>query len=328
MVDPRLITTNPYPVDITAPDISAYKKGYDGRGQQAVDYIHTFTTQKAGPHVMISAVVHGNELCGANVVDWLLTNDIRPLSGTLSLGFMNVDAFLSYDPSHPDLSRWVDEDFNRIWSPGTMDDPDRPQTSEICRGKAVRHVIAEVDLLLDIHSMHKPCDPLMMAGLCAKGRQLAQSVDMGMRTVTDQGHKEGMRMRDFGAFSDPERSQNALLVECGQHWDKRTQDVAFETMVRFLRCTGIMEEEFGAEWLENPLVGPKDFLDVQDIITVETEHFTFAKDWQGLEELQKGQLIGTDQGTIYKAPFDPTVLIMPDKRLIPGKTAVRLAQKL
>ncbi len=87
-----------------------------------------------------------------------------------------------------------------------------------------------------------------------------------------------------------------------------------------------MEEEFGAEWLKTPS-RPKDFLDVQDIITVETEHFTFAKIAR-FGELPKGQLIGTDQGTIYKAPFDPTVLIMPDKRLIPGKTAVRLAKKL
>ena len=56
MADSRLDYANEYPVEITGPDISPYKKGNTG-----IDYIHTFDSKKPGPHVLVSAVVHGNE---------------------------------------------------------------------------------------------------------------------------------------------------------------------------------------------------------------------------------------------------------------------------
>src|SRR3546814_4272341 len=78
-----------------------------------------------GPHVMIAAVVHGNELCGAIALDWLFRHDVKPLKGKLSLGFMNVAAYLSFDPANPTASRFVDEDFNRLWTAEVLDNPER-----------------------------------------------------------------------------------------------------------------------------------------------------------------------------------------------------------
>ncbi len=53
-----------YPIELIAPDISAYRAGNTG-----IDYVTTFDSGNAGPHVMISAVTHGNELCGAITLD-------------------------------------------------------------------------------------------------------------------------------------------------------------------------------------------------------------------------------------------------------------------
>ncbi|SVB51743.1 uncharacterized protein METZ01_LOCUS204597, partial [marine metagenome] len=89
-----------YPVSLVPPDISSYRTCNTG-----VDYIHQFDSGKSGPHVMISSVVHGNELCGAIAVDHMLQNNVRPLKGKLSLAFMNVDAYLSFDPDNPSASR-------------------------------------------------------------------------------------------------------------------------------------------------------------------------------------------------------------------------------
>ena len=96
MTDVMLDYENEFPVEIQAPDISAYKSGNVG-----IDYIHTFDSGKDGPHVFISAVVHGNEPCGALALDWLFKNNARPMKGKLSLGFMNVKAYLDYDPENP-----------------------------------------------------------------------------------------------------------------------------------------------------------------------------------------------------------------------------------
>ena len=55
-----------YPVELEPVDIAPYKTGNTG-----VDYVTTFDSGNPGPHVMISAVVHGNELCGAIALDFL-----------------------------------------------------------------------------------------------------------------------------------------------------------------------------------------------------------------------------------------------------------------
>ena len=56
-------------------------------------------------------------------------------------------------------------------------------------------------------------------------------------------------------------------------------------------------------------------------ILANTNHIDF-------ETLKKGVLIGKDDNEEVYAPFEETILIMPSKRLFPGKTAVRLAYKL
>ena len=48
------------PVDLLPVDISAYAEGNTG-----IDYVHGFNGPSAGPHVVVNALTHGNELCGA-----------------------------------------------------------------------------------------------------------------------------------------------------------------------------------------------------------------------------------------------------------------------
>ena len=155
-----------YPVSLTPPDISAYRAGNTG-----VEYVHQFDSGKPGAHVMVSAVVHGNELCGAIAVDHLLQNGVRPLQGKLTLAFMNVVAYHSFDPDTPTASRFVEEDFNRLWTKEVLEG-DRDSV-ELRRARAMHPIVETVDLLLDIHSMQTATTPLMMAGPLAKGRELA-----------------------------------------------------------------------------------------------------------------------------------------------------------
>src|SRR3546814_5886334 len=89
-----------HPIELTAPDIAPYKAGNTG-----IDYVTCFDSGRPGPHVMIAAVVHGNELCGAIALDWLFRHDVKPLKGKLSLGFMNVAAYPSFDPANPTADR-------------------------------------------------------------------------------------------------------------------------------------------------------------------------------------------------------------------------------
>ena len=208
-----------YPVSLTPPDISAYRAGNIG-----VEYVHQFDSGKPGPHVMISAVVHGNELCGAIAVDHLLKNEVRPLHGKLTMAFMNVEAFLRFDPENPTASRYVDEDFNRLWTTEVLDG--NRDSVELRRARELRPIVDTVDFLLDIHSMQTVTPPLMMAGPLSKGRRFAEQIGIPETVITDSGHKAGRRMRDYEGFSDPDSPKNALLVECGQHWEKSSSELA------------------------------------------------------------------------------------------------------
>jgi predicted deacylase len=321
MTDSRLDYENEYPVEIVGPDISAYKKGNVG-----IDYVHTFDSGKQGPHVLITTAVHGNEPCGVIAADWFFKQAERPTLGKLSIAIMNVKAYLAFDPKNANRTRWVDEDFNRLWGPGVLQDSSRKKSYEFLRANEVLPIVADADLLLDIHSMQKPCVPLMMAGMIDKGRELAKSVGMNMSTITDSGHAEGMRMRDFGEFSDPKSKKNSLLVECGQHWEQSSADIAIETLIRFVKHSGIMKSDFGNDYLNNSKNKEQmRFFKVGIGILIKTSEFVFAKDWQGFDHLSKGTLIGHDGKEPIIAPYEPTVLIMPTKRLFPGLTAVRLA---
>ena len=309
-----------HPVNIEAPDISPYRKGNTG-----VDYVTTLDSGKSGPHVMLSAIVHGNELCGAIALDTLMRHEVRPVAGKLTLAYMNVAAFDTFDEANPTVSRYVDEDFNRLWTREVLDG-DRDSV-ELRRARAVRPILDDVDYLLDIHSMQHTTVPLMMCGLLVKGRRLARDLGSPEHVVSDAGHAAGRRMRDYGAFGDASSPRNALLVECGQHWEPASVAVAKEISLRFLDHYEVVEPAFVEEHLTTAPPPEQRLIEVTGPITIETDDFRFTESFRGLEVIEKeGTLIGWDGNTEVRTPYDSCVLIMPSRRLRKGESAVRFGR--
>ena len=308
-----------YPVELAAPDIEPYRDGNTG-----VAYYTSFRSDRAGPHVLINAVTHGNELCGAIAVDFLFRHQVRPLCGTLTLGFANVDAYHSFDPARPTASRFIDEDFNRLWDGSTLDGP--RQSRELTRARQIRGLIDTVDMLFDIHSMQHKTPPLMMAGPLAKGRDLARALGMPRHVVCDAGHAAGKRLRDYAGFGDPASPRNALLIECGQHWESGADRVAIESTLRFLLHFGMIGRDFAAPHLTADLPAQQ-VIEVTEPVTITGDTFTFADEFRGMEVLPRaGTPIGTDGDKPVVTPYDNCVLIMPSRRLSRGQTAVRLGR--
>jgi predicted deacylase len=310
----------PYPVEIAAPDISPYRKGNTG-----IDYITTLDSGRLGPHVMIAALVHGNELSGAITLDFLLRNEVRPLRGKLTLGFLNVAAFATFDPARPEASRWVEEDFNRVWDLAVLEGP--RDSVELRRARAIRPIVDQVDFLLDLHSLQHPTAPLMLCGPTAKGRRFARSVGYPELVMSDAGHAAGRRLRDYGAFADEGSAKNALLVETGQHWRRKSVDVARETALRFLLSLDMIKRDFAVRFLSAAPTAPQKVIQVTTPVTIRTDAFRFAQPFLGLEVIAKqGTVIGWDGGEEIRTPYDDCVLVMPSRRLFPGQTAVRFGR--
>ncbi|WP_250517308.1 M14 family metallopeptidase [Caballeronia sp. INDeC2] len=313
---------NAYPIEIAFPDISAHAQGNAG-----VPYVHTFDSGIGGPHVMINALTHGNEVCGAIVVDALLRARLRPRRGRLTLAFANVDAYARFDANKPDASRFVDQDFNRVWTAQALDDTSR-DSSELRRARAMRPVIDTVDLLLDLHSMHEKSKPLIVAGPLEKGIELSAKLGTPATVICDEGHPEGRRMRDYEGFGEPSSGKNALLIECGQHWEAAAVTVARDVTARFLVLSGVIDkDDVPAGWIQP---SPREMLVVRvtEPVVAKSMDFRFADDYTGLEVFpDAGSVIGWSEGEAVKTPYDDCMLVMPSLRqLRPGVTVVRLGK--
>jgi hypothetical protein len=200
---------------------------------------------------------------------------------------------------------------------------------ELARARTLRPVVDSADFLLDIHSMQYATAPLMLAGTLDRSLALARRVGIPELIMCDAGHAAGPRMRDYGGFGDPASTKTALLIEAGQHWERRAAEVATDVMLRFLTALGILSPEDAV-----PLGGP-DFtahptqrvIQVTEAVTIAGDAFEFVQDFRGLEVLpHKGTLIGRDNGREVRTPYDDCILIMPSRRLVKGQTAVRLGR--
>jgi predicted deacylase len=310
-----------YRIEISPPDITPYRKGNSG-----VDYVQVMDSGKPGPNVMIQALTHGNEFCGAIALDFLFKEKIRPVKGKLTLAFANFAAFARFDFDDPDRSRYIDEDYNRVWSDSVLGGS--RDSAELRRARELRAFVDAADYLLDLHSMHEPCRPIMVCGMLDKGAEFARRVGVPADLLIDTGHPAGMRMRDRGGFGDPASPKNALLIECGQHWEKSSVDVAIDTTLRFLKATGIADPAWADSRLRLKPPAKQRVVRVTEPVVAQTMNFRFAKAWKGLEVIEKaGTVVAMDGDKTWRTPYDHCVLVMPSlAHLKPGTTMVRLGR--
>ena len=313
-----------YPVELTFPNLERYAAGNVG-----IPYVYTFDSGRAGPHLMINALTHGNEVCGAIIVEALLDRGLHPRLGQLTLSFANVPAYVRFDPLHPDGSRFVDQDFNRVWDAGVLDDK-RLDSHELRRARELRPIVDEVDLLLDLHSMHERSSPLIMAGPLDKAADLGRALGRPDIIIRDAGHSDGRRLRDYGEFADPASAKNALVIECGQHWELGAVDVARTSTARFLELAGVIERSDLDEswWIDPSSDHSSRVIQISDAVVATSMDFRFAQPFVGLERLpEAGTVIGWQDGQPVRTPYDDCILVQPSLRqLRPGVTVARLGR--
>ena len=300
-----------FTIEVSPPDISPWLAGNTG--------VPGFTTLESGvpgPHVAVTALMHGNELAGAIVLDRVLRAGFTPALGRLTLGFANLAAFQRFDPAQPTASRFVDEDLNRLWDPARLDGPRR--SAELDRARAMRPLIDQVDVLLDLHSMLWPSDPLILSGPTAKGRDLGCAVGTPGMVIADVGHVSGPRLIDYQRFTGPGPA-SAILVEAGQHWEKPAVDCAVACLDGLLHCTGLRQG--------TPPAAASCVAEVTIAVTAATNAFAFLREFRGGQVIpERNTLIALDGTVEIRTPYDQCMLVMPSLRPSRGHTAVRLAR--
>ncbi|MCU0943010.1 MAG: succinylglutamate desuccinylase/aspartoacylase family protein [Hydrogenophaga sp.] len=311
----------PHPVQIQPVALDAWAASGTG-----VPWVQERGGTTPGPEVLITALVHGNEFAGAIALDEFLRNGIHPRRGRITAAFCNVAAYQRFDPADPDASRFIGEDFNRLWSTSILEAP--PSSPERQRAQAIRPFADRATHLLDLHSMHEPCAPLLITGPLPRNVALAQRLGSGAQVVMDRGHADGVRMRDFGAFGDPAGGKLALLLEAGQHWEHSSVQTSRNVLMRFLVSVGSLDRiDVPHGWLLPDAVSPPP-LAVTHRVVARSLAFEFAQDYRGGETIRRaGTVVATDGAKAVTTPYDDCVLVMPSVRqLRPGVTTVRFGR--
>ena len=277
---------------------------------------HTWAALAPGPSLVVLGAVHGNEVCGAHAIvraiDDLTHGRLRLLRGRLTLvPVANPLAFAQ-------ATREGQRNLNRRFLP----QPD-PQDYEDRITHQLAPLLAQHEVLLELHSFHTPGDPFAMVGPrnnsgarepfaraaeeMALARALgAQQVVEGWLEVYDRAAGLRGELPDDEGIGTNEymRSQGgyAVTIECGQHEDPEAIDVATRAIHGALAHLELAHVPAPPRF-----AGPAARL--KDVVLRESPADRLAQDWHSFDAVQAGDVIAhRADGTPVAAPYDGCVL--------------------
>jgi predicted deacylase len=315
--------------ELPRPDLAHWRIGNTG-----VEGVWRFEGQAPGRELLVTALVHGNELCGAWALHEALHAGLRPRRGALTLAFVNLAAFDRFDPEQPQASRFIDHDLNRLWGAMPWRVAAQPPSLEQQRVLELLPFVERSQWLLDLHSMHEPGPPLGLVGPLPHHAHVALRLGAPALLVSDAGHRAGCRLRDHGAYGNAAASEHfSLLVECGWHGARRAKTVALDMLARFLVSAGSIDAaDVPSAWFDVDVdVGarPQCIVRITDTLTVaDGAAPRFAQPWRCGETIEAaGTLLGWNGREPFHTPYERCVLIMPTLvHATPGATLMRLGR--
>ncbi|WP_326537067.1 succinylglutamate desuccinylase/aspartoacylase domain-containing protein [Pseudorhodoferax sp.] len=305
------------PLEVLPRDLAAYRQGNTG-----VDYVHRFDSGKPGPHVLINALTHGNEICGMVAATHLLDTGVRPKIGTLTVAFANVAAYESFDIERPFDSRQLVHNMNRIWSTDWLDGAD--SSPELQRARALRGVVEAADHILDIHSTSQAVPPFWVYPSFSRNAAVALAIGRpALHLVMPRGLGSGTPLIQYGTHgNDGPGPGVALVAECGQHFQQASSDLATAVTLDFLAHFGLVDAP-----AKDP-AQPQLRFELLETHLVRTTDFHFTRPLIGLESFSQGDLIATDGPHAIVAPCNDCTVFMPTREPIVGREAVYLTRPL
>ncbi len=306
--------------------------------------VHRFVGLQRGPKLIVTGAVHGNETAGTRGIERVLA-EIE--SGAVDIVRGSVTFVPVANPmAYRHKRRMGDRNLNRRLQPTAT-----PQDNEDRIANALCPLLAEHDVLLDLHSFRNPGQPFVMRGPAdnrgalepfahaAAEAELAKHV--GVSRVVEgwmPAYADGVARRKAQGLTpgavheDPSygvgtteymRSQGGygVTLECGQHDDPDGPEVAYTAIRQTLALLGLAEGVTLA-----PPKAPFECLRLAQVIDRHAEGDTFVKTWTSFTPLAEGELIATRaDGTELRAPR-AGYIVFPDVSALPGHEWFYLAQ--
>jgi predicted deacylase len=289
---------------------------------------HQYSGQQAGPRLIVTGAVHGNETCGTTAI----RRAMQALdSGALtirqgSVTFVPVTNPLAYAKGE----RAGERNLNRNLFPNPQ-----PQDFEDRVANWLCPLLAQHDVLLDLHSFSGSGEPFVMVGprdndgplepFKHEQQERALARRLGVRRFVDgwlRTYGAGVERRLSGSSdlqtvlrygvgtTEYMRSTGgyALTLECGQHTDPQAPEVAYRAILNTLAFLGLIDapepEPVAPEQMEAlSMVAVYDKQDAGD---------RFSRHWASFDPVRQGEEIGRRaDGTPVLAEFDGRILF-PD----------------
>lgn len=306
-----------------------------------------FKSPLPGPHILITAAVHGNETAGTFAMTRLIKQieegEIKLQGGALTLIPVT-------NPKAYRLQRRAgDRNLNRRLTP-----VDQPIQFEDHVANWLCPILAEHDGLLDLHTFQSGDQPFALFGpqnntgplepfsQASVEESIVQRLGCnrfvyGWLDTYAKGMKRRAKEVESGRFDAKNvdidamygvgttefmRSKGgwAITLECGQHEDIKGREVAYQAIINTLILTGLIAGPTPAAAKDPQVLG---LYDVYDRFHAED---TFAKTWKSFDAITKGELIGTRaDGTQITAEQD-CLIVFPNMKSQPGQEWFYLAR--
>ncbi len=296
--------------------------------------IHRFAALRPGPRLIVTGAVHGNETAGTKgirrVIDEIERGEIDIVRGTVT--FVPVCNPLAYNQQR----RMGERNLNRRLQPSAT-----PQDFEDRIANVLCPLLAEHEVLLDLHSFRSPGEPFVMRGPADNEGSLepfahakaeaALAAHLGVRRVVEgwmSAYAEGLARRKArgltpgGVHEDPSygvgttewmRSQGGygVTLECGQHDDPHGSEVAYHAIRQTLALLRLADLPLAAP------AQPFECLRLAEVIDRHAEGDRFAKPWTSFDPLAAGELIAVRaDGTEVRAP-EAGYIVFPEVGALP-----------
>ena len=278
---------------------------------------HVFTAPQTGPHLIVLGAVHGNEICGSlairRILDEIDAGKLRIQRGRVT--FVPIANPLAWALQ----KREGERNLNRCLQP-----TDTPLQYEDHVANWLCPLLAQHEVLLDLHSFHTPGQPFVMLGpdnndgpleafsYATEERALAHCLGIGrfvdgwLDTYASGVARRGDSNPAYGVgTTEYMRSVGGygLTVECGQHDDPAAVEVAERCIRATLGHLGISDRV--------PLESITDVEHVRmrDVVDKRFDNDTFVRNWESFDRLKKGEPIGIHaDGSVALADRDGYIL--------------------
>jgi len=267
---------------------------------------YNWKSENSGLHLLITGVIHGNEVCGYIAISWLKElidkGLIKIVSGELTvIPMCNPKAYEIED-------RYFESNLNRNFYP-----KDNPVTYEDKIQNIIAPFFQKADVLLDIHSYHKDDGaPFMFfrpdekkdrdfASMLGVSTYFCGFADAYLKAGISKSEKESMGTREYiltcGGYG--------VTLECGYHKSPNSIEVAKKAIMGALYHLGVADIDKSLQSYI-PKIMPVEKGTFYKMIEVFYKKQSGALgDFNHLQQISKGEILASyEDGTSIKSPYD------------------------